>query len=381
MKPHLDTRAVHAGVERDSAQGAAVTPIARSTVYEQSTAATYHDMLYPRLSTLPNQVQLAHALADLEGGEAALVTASGMAAISTTLLSVLAGDGHLIAHRALYGGTHSLLTQEFAELGLSVSFIDATDPTGWQQALRSNTRAIYVEALTNPLLELAAHDEVVAFAKANRLLSIIDSTFATPVVFRPLQHGFDIVVHSATKYLNGHSDVAAGCIVGAAAQISKIKTRLDHLGACLDPQAAYLLHRGLKTLGLRVRRQNESAGIIARYLVKHPAVAKVRYPGLPEDPSHARAVALFEGFGAMLAVDLKGGEQAAADLVHGVRTFINSASLGGVESLVTRPATTSHSGMSAAERAAAGISDGLVRISVGIEHPDDLIADLEQALA
>ena len=381
-KLKFDTRAVHAGTDRSEHGGAAVTPIYRSTVFEFEGGLSYHDIKYPRLSTLPNQVLLGQALADLEDGEAGLATASGMAAISTALLSVIAPGDHLLAHKNLYGGTHSLITEDLAGWGVEFTLIDATNSAEWEAALRPNTRAVYVESLTNPLLEVADHRSVVEFARAHNLTTLIDSTFATPVLFRPLTLGYDLVLHSATKYMNGHSDVVAGAVVGSAERVAAVKHRLDHLGGSIDPQAAYLFHRGLRTLGLRVRRQNENALAVARALAGHPKVARVHYPGLEDSPDHARAREYFGGrFGAMLAVELAGGADAAARLCQSVRLFVHSPSLGGVESLITQPAQTSHAGMSREAREALGVTDGLLRVSIGIEDPGDLIADFDRALA
>jgi cystathionine beta-lyase/cystathionine gamma-synthase len=377
----LDSKLVHAGDDREAFGGAGVIPVIRSTIFEHGADAAYHDIRYPRLSTLPNQVQVARTLAAVEGGEAALVTSSGMAAISTTLLTLLAGGGHAIAHRTLYGGTQVLMSAELPGLGIETTFVDASESGGWEAAVRPETRVIYVEAMTNPTLEVADHRAVVAFARAHRLVSAIDSTFASPVNFRPLELGYDVVLHSATKYLNGHSDLVAGVVVASAERIAAIKRRLDHLGGCLDPEPCYLLQRGLKTLGLRVRRQNQSALAVARHLEGRAGVSRVIYPGLESHPHHARARELFSGFGGMLAIELEGGEAAARRFTSSVQLALHSASLGGVETLVTRPAATSHAGLAPAERDALGVTAALVRISIGIEDPADIIEDLERALS
>lgn len=378
-KHHFDTRQVHAGASREFL-GAAALPIFRSTVYEQQGDVDYHDILYPRLSTLPNHLAAGQVVADLEGAEAGLVTASGMAAISTALLSALAGGGHLLAQQPLYGGTHSFVTADLPGFGSDATFVDARDPASWQDQLRSNTRAFYVETMTNPLLDVVHLRAVADFCREHGLTSIIDNTFATPVVFRPIEHGFDVVVHSATKYLNGHSDVVAGVVVGSEQRVGAIKRLLDHLGGSLDPQACYLLARGVRTLSLRVHRQQATALELARFLEGSDGIEWVRHPGLESHPDHARARELFGGKGAMIAFELQGGGAAAARFVDAVEIAINSPSLGGVETLVTRPAKSTHGGLSTEERAAAGIADGLVRVSVGIEHFDDLRADLTRAL-
>jgi len=376
----IDTKAVHAGTPEPRIGGAVAMPIFQSATFEYTGEATYNDVRYIRLNNTPSQVALHHKLAALENGEAALVTASGMAAISTTLLTILSSRGHLLTQDCLYGGTHEFITRDFETFGLSHTFIDADSPNSWEAALRPETKAIYVEAMTNPLLDVADLHAVVAFARAHRLISIIDNTFASPVNFRPIEIGFDLVLHSATKYLNGHSDIVAGAVIGRAELIERITHRLNHLGGSLDPHAAYLLQRGLKTLGLRVRHQNQSALAIAKFLESHDKVVKVNYAGLESHPRHQRARALFEGFGGVLSFELEGSTQRAESFLHSTKIPVIAPSLGGVESLLTRPVTTSHAGVSAADRQRLGISDTLIRMSVGVEATDELLEDLAQAL-
>src|SRR5208283_2123075 len=327
-----------------------------------------------------NHIALHEKLSALENAEAALVMASGMAAISTTLLSILSSGDHLLSQDCLYGGTHDFVTKDFRSFGISYDFIDGNNPESWKMKLRPNTKAIYVETITNPTLQVADHKAIVEFAKANNLVTIIDNTFASPINFRPPEHGFDLSLHSCTKYLNGHSDIVAGAAIGRKELVNKVKRRLDHLGGSLDPHACFLLHRGMKTLAVRVRHQNESALKIARWLEQHRAVARVNYPGLESHSNHIRACELFDGFGGVLSFELGGGLEAARRFMERVTIPISAPSLGGVESLITRPATTSHSGMSPAERARTGIGDGLVRLSVGLESSDDLLEDFETAL-
>lgn len=377
----LDTLLIHAGEPKPRIGGAVSMPIFQSANFEYGGEASYDDLRYIRLNNTPNHVALHQKLAALEGGEAALVTASGMAAISTSLLTVLSSGDHLLAQACLYGGTHDLITKDLPGFGISHDFIDANDPGSWVRLLKPATRAIYVETMTNPLLEVADLKAVAAFAKQHKLVSLIDNTLASPINFRPLELGFDLSIHSATKYLNGHSDIVAGAVIGSKNWITRITHRLNHLGGSLDPHAAFLLHRGMKTLAVRMRHQNESALRLAEFLAQHPAVASVNYPGLKNHPHHARAVELFSGCGGVLSVELRGGVDAADRLISRVKLPISAPSLGGVESLITRPATTSHAGMSPADRRRLGISDGLVRISVGIEATEDVIADFAQALA
>ena len=377
---HIETQLVHAGEPRPRILGAVEMPIFQSATFEYAGEGSYHDVRYLRINNTPSQLALHAKLAALEGGEAALVMASGMAAISTSLLTVLAPGDHLLAQRGLYGGTHDLVAGEFPRLGIARDFIDGDRPDSWAALLRPNSRAIYVEAMTNPLLEVADLDAVVQFARQHRLLSIIDNTFATPVNFRPLAAGFDLCLHSATKYLNGHADIVAGAVVGAAATIEQIRHKANHLGGSLDPHAAFLLKRGLKTLALRVRYQNDSTQRIAQFLEGHPAVKRVNYPGLESHPRHARARRLFAGYGGVLSFELESGERGAEEFAQRVRIPAVAPSLGGVQTLLTRPATTSHAGLSREERLRLGISDGLLRLSVGIEAPDDLLEDFRQAL-
>ncbi|HUY39476.1 MAG TPA: aminotransferase class I/II-fold pyridoxal phosphate-dependent enzyme [Candidatus Binataceae bacterium] len=376
----IETRLIHAG-EPDPPIGGAVTmPIFQSSTFESADAASYHDLRYIRLSNTPNHTALHAKLASLEGAEAALVAGSGMAAISATLMTTLSGRGHLLAQDCLYGGTHDLLTQDFPGMGMEADFIDGDDPASWRETLRPNTKAIYVESISNPLLRVSDLAAVVDFASANGLISIIDNTFASPMNFRPAESGFDLSIHSATKYLNGHTDIVAGAVIGRAELVAEIKHKLDHLGGVLDPHACFLLNRGIKTLAVRVRHQNESALKIARFLEQHPRIARVSYPGLESHPNHLRACELFDGFGGVLSFELEGGVAAAEKFIAHATIPISAPSLGGVETLITRPARTSHAGMSPGHRARAGISDALVRLSVGLESSDDLIEDFTQAL-
>jgi len=368
--PGLNTLLIHAGEPRPRLEGAINVPIFQSVNYEGG-AGDYDAIRYLRLNNTPNHLALHAKLAALEGTEAALVTASGMAAISTAFLTTLRSGDHLLIQDCVYGGTHSLVVEELAELGISHTRVDLSRPESWAEALRSETRAFYAESLTNPLLQIGRHAEVVAFCRQHELVSMIDNTLATPVNFRPAELGYDLVLHSATKYLNGHSDIAAGVVLGRAQHVDKIRHRLNHLGGCLDPNSCFLLQRGLKTLALRVRYQNESATRLAEWLRRRPEVRAVNYP----QGSHPG----FGGFGGVLSFELASAE-AAQQLLERVRIPLVAASLGGVESLITRPCLTSHSGMTAEERARAGIGEGLVRYSVGLEEVEDLIADLEAAL-
>ncbi|MEZ4527230.1 MAG: aminotransferase class I/II-fold pyridoxal phosphate-dependent enzyme [Desulfobacterales bacterium] len=376
----LETKLVHAGEPEKRIEGAVSMPVFQSSTFEYSGQADYHELKYIRLNNTPNHAVLHKKLAALENGQAAVVMSSGMAAISTVLLAILKPGDHLLAQDCLYGGTHELICKDLAEMGITHDLIEGDRPRTWEEKIRPQTKVIYMETLSNPLLQVPDLKAAAAFAQKHGLISLIDNTFASPVNFRPLEHGFDISLHSCTKYLNGHTDIVAGAAIGSAEMIKKITRKLNHLGGSLDPHACFLLHRGIKTLALRVKCQNENAMQVAEFLNRHDAVQTVHYPGLKSHPGHERARDLFAGFGGMLSFEVKGGLENAEKVLHSLRIPIVAPSLGGVESLITRPATTSHSGMSRQDREKAGISDSLIRVSVGIEAAEDLMADFAQAL-
>ena len=376
----LETRVIHSGELKPRIEGAVNMPIFQSATFEYGGEKAYEDVRYVRLNNTPNHVVLHRKLADLEGGDAALVTSSGMAAITTVLLTVLSSGDHLLLQEGVYGGSHSFITEDLERLGISHDLIDGDRASSWESRLRPNTRAVYVESITNPLIQIPDLSEIVDFAQRKGLISIVDNTFCTPVNFRPLELGFDLCVHSGTKYLNGHSDVAAGAVIGSAELIEDVRRRLGHLGGTLDPHACFLLHRGLKTLVLRLNHQNRSALEVARFLEGHAAVARVAHPGLESHPHHERAQSLFSGFGGVLSFEPKGGLEASDAFVQKLELPLIAPSLGGVETLVTLPATTTHVGIPREERQRLGISDSLIRISIGIEATEDLINDFRQAL-
>ena len=376
---HLDTKLIHAGEPKPLIGGAVSMPIFQSSTFAAEGEPGYYNLKYIRLNNTPNHVALHQKLAAAENAETALVTASGMAAISTTLLAILSTGDHLLAQDCLYGGTHDFITEDLPACGISFDFIDGSSPESWESKRRPNTRAILVETLTNPLLQVADLKAVVKFAKKNGIVSLIDNTFASPVNFRPAEWGFDLSLHSGTKYLNGHSDIVAGAIIGSSTLVEPIARKLARLGGSLDPHACFLLHRGMKTLGVRMRYQNESAFKMAHFLEKHPAVLKVHYPGLKSHSGHLRAGELLDGFGGMMSFEVKGGVKVADRILENVTLPISAPSLGGVESLITRPAATSHAGVPPEDRRAMGISDSLIRLSVGLEATEDLMEDFEQA--
>jgi cystathionine beta-lyase/cystathionine gamma-synthase len=376
----MDTVAVHGGERRPGPEGSVVFPIYQGTVYEVEPGTSYHDLKYIRLNSTPSQHYLHDKLAAIEGAEAAVATSSGMAAVTTILLSLMRAGDHLLASDCLYGGTHDFLTGHAADLGWSYSFVDAGRPETWEAARTERTKVFLVETITNPLMRVGLLDRVADFGQREGIVTVIDNTFASPVNFRPLRAGFDVVFHSATKYLGGHSDLVAGAVMGGADMIERVRRTLNHFGGSLDPHAGFLLARGIKTLALRVQAQNANALALARFLEDHPAVAAVNYPGLASHPDHAQAAKLLSGFGGMLSLRLHGGEQAALALLDAVTLAYAAPSLGGVETLITRPAATSHAGMSLQDRDRLGITADLIRISSGIEGAQDLVGDFAQAL-
>lgn len=377
-KRKLETLLIHAGEPRIG--GAVTMPIFQSSTYETKEKSGYHDIRYGRLSNTPTHDALHEKLAAAEGAEAALATSSGMAAISTTLLALLRAGDHLIAQDSLYGGTHDLVNHDLPELGIEVTRVSGDDAAAWEAALRPRTKAFYCETITNPLVRVADLEGIAAFARRHGLTSVIDNTFATPLGFRPVERGFDLAVHSATKYLNGHSDLIAGAVMGSRALVEKVKHKLDHLGGSLDAHACFLLQRGMRTLAVRVRQQSQTASELARFLERHPAVARVHHPSLESHRDYARARKLLSLPGGMMSFELREPARVAR-LFERMTIPIKAPSLGGCETLITQPAETSHAGLTPAERERVGISDGLLRVSVGLEAAEDLIADFTQALA
>jgi methionine-gamma-lyase len=386
-RPTDATLAIHAGENRSQANAPVGTTIARTANF---TFASSEELkrwaegkspayIYTRYGN-PTLAVAEQKIAALEGAEAAIVTASGMAAISSALLSILKAGDEVIATRALYGGSYRLMRDIFPRMGIVVRHVE-TDLGGIERLVSPRTKVLYIETPTNPTLRLVDLRKAVAFAKGWDLLALIDNTFASPVLQKPIGMGFDLVMHSATKYLAGHSDVIAGAVAGSHGLIEKIRDMIIYLGGSMDPEAAYLLIRGMKTLELRVRRQCATALTVARFLEKHPKVARVHFPGLASHPDHKLAKRQMKGFGAMMAFDLKGGLAAARRFCDRTSVFLLAASLGGAESLVVLPIYSSHYRMSVAELRAAGVEPGTVRVSIGLEDPDDLIEDLRQALA
>jgi cystathionine beta-lyase/cystathionine gamma-synthase len=311
----LNTKLIHAGEPQKKYRGAVSMPIFQSATFEFGGQTDYHELQYIRLNNTPNHIALHEKLAALEGAEDALVTSSGMAAISASLLAFLKSGDHFLAHESLYGGTHSLINKDFPDLGIECDFINGCDPIGWIEKLRPETKLIYVETITNPLLDVLDLDAVVQFAKNNNLISMIDNTFASPVNYRPIENGFDLSLHSATKYLNGHTDIVAGAVIGSNELVTQVRHKLNHLGGTLDPNACFLLHRGMKTLGLRMERQNFNSKEVARFLEKHPKVTNVNHPGLESSASHDRGKTLLDNFGGMVSFEIDGGVKDADNFI------------------------------------------------------------------
>lgn len=369
------SRSIHSGEPRPGIRGAVTLPIFQSSTYDYRGESDYNSIRYIRLNNSPNHICLGEKIADLENAEAGLVTGSGMAAITTALLHIVGHEEALLAQNNLYGGTHHFLTHEFGKLGRRVVFFD---PHSEEWPGGSELKAVYVETTSNPLLRVPDLPSIAKKARDRGLVSVIDNTFPSPVNCNPIDYGFDLVLHSATKYLNGHTDVAAGCVAGRRDLVAGITKFLNHLGGCLDPHACFLLNRGIKTLEIRVRQQNLTAMTLANWLEKR--VEKVLYPGLSGHPDHLMASRILRGFGAIVSFEFPGTPNETDAFMRRLRLPYIAPSLGGVETLITRPATTSHSGVSPDSRRKMGLSDTLVRVSVGLEDEADLIADFEQAL-
>jgi len=386
VSSHDATLGIHAGEDHFHRNAPVSAPIVRTSNFTFASTAEMKRWaegkspayIYTRYGN-PTLALAECKLAALERTEAAVVTASGMAAISSALLAFLRAGDEVIATRQLYGGSYRLMRDFLPRYGITVRYVEAS-LAGIERVVSPRTKVLYVETPTNPSLRLVDLRRAADFAREWGLISIVDNTFASPALQKPAEFGFDLVLHSATKYLAGHSDVIAGAAAGSAALIRKVREAVIYFGGSMDPQAAFLLIRGMKTLQVRVEQQCRSAAAIARFLAKHAKVARVHYPGLTSHPDHALARRQMRDFGAMLSFDVKGGLPGASRFCDRVRIFLLAASLGGVESLVVLPAYTSHYNMSNAELQAAGVEPGTVRVSVGLEAAEDLIEDLRRAL-
>jgi cystathionine gamma-lyase len=374
------TKAIHAGVEPDPATGAIMTPVYLTSTYVQSAPGQHKGYEYSR-SDHPTRAVLEHNLAALEGVEYGLAFASGLAAENTVLDLLRAGD-HVLATRDLYGGTYRLFERVWAKVGIEFSYVDGDDIDALRRAFRPNTRMLWIETPSNPMLNLVDLQAACEVAHAHGALVVVDNTFATPYLQQPFEFGADIVVHSTTKYLGGHSDVVGGALcVRDATLYEQLKFYQNAVGAVPGPLDCFLVLRGIKTLALRMRQHCENARRIAEYLAQHPEVKQVRYPGLPSHPGHELARRQMRDFGGIVTMELHGGVERAMRFMSSTRLFTLAESLGGVEALMCHPATMTHASIPPEERARIGISDALIRLSVGIEDVDDLLEDLEQAIA
>jgi len=373
------TTAIHGDGPSHTPDEPVAAPIYQSSTFVRATGPS-DDILYTRYGNNPNQVRLAERLARLEGAEKAIFVASGMGATALAHIAVLRPGDHLLASDWIYGGTRRLFDEDFSQLGIDVTYVNPDKRRDWRTKTRKNTRAIFVESPTNPTMRILDLDWLSVLTKEKGIPLLVDSTFASPINFRPLDHGADVVIHSVTKYLNGHTDVIAGAVAGTEVFIDEVTSRMKVWGQALDPHCAWLIERGMKTLAIRVARHNATGMEVATWLEAQPKVKRVAYPGLPSHPDHELARRTLEGFGGMVGVELAGGPRAAERCLKALRLITHAPSLGGVESLVSEPRFTSHVAMSSEARAAAGIPDGFLRLSLGLEDAEDLIADLARGL-
>jgi cystathionine beta-lyase/cystathionine gamma-synthase len=381
---HAETKAVRGAANLDKKNGPLATPIYQTSTFEvtdndEQLQATHTDHFYTRYGNPTNSVA-EKTIAALEGVEAALTFASGMGAITTTLMALLKSGDHVVAQRDIYGGVNKFLSQWLPKMGIETTFVDTTDFEQHARAIRPTTKLIYLESPTNPTLRVVDFKKVAALAKQHKLLSLIDSTFGTPINQRPAEFGIDLIMHSGTKYLAGHTDLICGVVAGRHELLERIWETRTTLGNCMDPHASWMLVRGVKTLAVRVARQNENAQRVAEFLAEHASVRSVHYPFLKSHPEFAVAREQMSGGGGMVSFEVEGTGEDARKVSEAMRLFTLAPSLGGVESLVSIPVLTSHAMIPEADRAQMGVTEQMIRLSVGIENADDLIADLEHAL-
>ena len=388
MKKHefrQETEAVHGGTSLDKKNGPLTTPIYQTSTFEvtdmqEQLRATPTDSFYTRYGN-PTHTVAEKAIAALEGTDAALLFSSGMAAITTSFLSLVKAGDHIVAQRDIYGGVIKFLSQWLPKLGIETTFVDTNDIEQHERAIRPNTKVLHIESPTNPNVRVVDLEKIAALARKHGLNTTIDSTFSTPINCRPAEWGIDLVLHSGTKYYGGHSDIICGIAAGRSDLIEQIHHTRTTLGCCMDPHAAFLLLRGIKTLAVRVERQNQSALRIAEFLSQHPKVTRVHYPLLKDHSDYAIAKKQMAGAGGVLSFEVEGSGADACRVAEGLNLFTLAPSLGGVDSLVTIPVLTSHAMIAPELRKKMGVTEQMIRLSVGIEHVDDLIADLEMGLA
>jgi len=383
-KHRPETAAVHGAADLEKKNGPVGTPIYQTSTFEvtdndEQQRVTTTDRYYTRWGNPTNTVA-EQAVAAIEGVEAARTFASGMGAITTTILALLKAGDHIVAQRDIYGGVTKFFSEWLPRMGIETTFVDTNDYEQHERAIRPNTRMLYLESPTNPSLRVVDLKKAAALARQHKLISMIDSTFATPINQHPAEYGIDLVMHSGTKYLSGHADLTCGVVAGPHELMGMIHETRTTLGNCMDPHASWMLIRGLKTLAVRVARQNENALRVAEFLEQHGKVRRVHYPFLKSHPEHAIARAQMSGGGGMVTFEVEGTGEDARRVSEAMRLFTLATSLGSVESLVSIPVLTSHAMISAEQRAKMGVTEQMVRLSVGIESCEDLIADLERAL-
>jgi cystathionine beta-lyase/cystathionine gamma-synthase len=382
MSPHklgLSTIAIH-GVPHRRPDWSPVAPALQQSSTFTNPVGSDDEVLYSRYGNNPTQVELARKYAMLEGADAAVFVASGMGATALAHLAVLRPGDHLISSTWIYGGTQKLFDEELGRYGIDVTYVSPDQPRLWRKSIRKATRAIFVETPTNPLMRVIDMGPIAYAAEEEGLALLVDATFASPINYRPLEHGADVVITSATKYLNGHSDVIAGAVAGSASFVEEVIRLMRLWGQAIDPHAAWLIDRGMRTLALRMERHNSNGMAVAQWAEQHAGVSKEHYPGLPSHPDHAHAKTALAGFGGMVGLELKGGAKAAERMLKRLKLVTHAPSLAGVETLVSEPRLTSHKGIGTDGRTKIGIPDGFLRLSCGIEDAADIIGDLEQGL-
>jgi cystathionine beta-lyase/cystathionine gamma-synthase len=375
----FSTTAIH-GIPHRRPDWAPVAPALLQSSTFVNPIGSDEEVLYSRYGNNPNQVELARKYALLEGAEDAIFVASGMGATALAHLAMLRPGDHLIASTWIYGGTQRLFDEELARFGIEVTYVSPDQVRHWRKSMRKATRAIFVETPTNPLMRVIDLGPISYLAKEHGLALLVDATFASPINYRPLEHGADVVITSATKYLNGHSDVIAGVVAGSTAFVEEVNRLMRLWGQAIDPHAAWLIDRGMRTLAVRMERHNTNGMAVAQWAEQHPGITKVHYPGLPSHPDHAHAKTALNGFGGMVGLELKGGAKAAERLLKRLKLVTHAPSLAGVETLISEPRLTSHKSIGPEGRAKIGIPDGFLRLSCGLEDAEDIIGDLAQAL-